>query len=60
MPSSRRVRGSAAAEPPLTIEKLLADGWEIAGYASGYDNRTSLILCLDRVRRAFDGRERDR
>jgi hypothetical protein len=36
--------GFAAAEPPLTIERLLADGWEIAGYASGYDNRTSLIL----------------
>ncbi len=34
----------AAAEPPLTIERLLADGWEIAGFASGYDNRTSLIL----------------
>jgi len=35
---------AAAAEPPLTIDKLLADGWEIAGFASGYDNRTSLIL----------------
>ena len=35
---------AAAAEPPLTVEGLLADGWEIAGYASGYDNRTSLIL----------------
>ena len=34
----------AAAERPLTIEQLLAQGWEIAGYASGYDNRTSLIL----------------
>ena len=33
--------GLAAAEPPLTIERLLAEGWEIAGYASGYDNRTS-------------------
>jgi hypothetical protein len=33
-----------AAEPPLTVEQLLAQGWEIAGYASGYDNRTSLIL----------------
>jgi hypothetical protein len=33
-----------AAEPPQTIAGLLADGWEIAGYASGYDNRTSLIL----------------
>jgi hypothetical protein len=31
-------------ETPLTIDQLLAQGWEIAGYASGYDNRTSLIL----------------
>jgi hypothetical protein len=35
---------SRAAETPLTVEQLLAQGWEIAGYASGYDNRTSLIL----------------
>ena len=35
---------SSAAEAPLTIDQLLAQGWEIAGYASGYDNRTSLIL----------------
>ncbi len=34
----------AAAQSPLTIDQLLAQGWEIAGYASGYDNRTSLIL----------------
>jgi len=34
----------AAAETPLTIEQLLTQGREIAGYASGYDNRTSLIL----------------
>ena len=34
----------AAEEQPLTIGRLLGDGWEIAGYASGYDNRTSLIL----------------
>jgi hypothetical protein len=34
----------AAAEPPLSIGGLLSEGWEIAGYASGYDNRTSLIL----------------
>jgi hypothetical protein len=32
----------SADEPPLTIGQL--QGWEIAGYASGYDNRTSLIL----------------
>jgi hypothetical protein len=34
----------AAAEAPLTVDQLLAQGWEIAGYASGYDNRSSLIL----------------
>ena len=34
----------AAAEAPLTIDQLLAQRWEIAGYASGFDNRTSLIL----------------
>ena len=34
----------AAAEPPQTIDQLLAQGGEIAGYAIGYDNRTSLIL----------------
>ena len=39
------VSGVAAAEPaPLTIGQLLAQGWEIGGYASGYDNRTSLML----------------
>jgi len=36
--------GPTAAEPPLSIGALLSQGWEIAGYASGYDNRTSLIL----------------
>ncbi len=38
------VDATLAAEAPLTIDQLLAQGWEIAGYASGYDNRTSLIL----------------
>jgi hypothetical protein len=35
---------AAADETPLTVGQLLAQGWEIAGYASGYDNRTSLML----------------
>jgi hypothetical protein len=35
---------AAAEAPPLAIAQLLSEGWEIAGYASGYDNRTSLIL----------------
>ena len=34
----------SAAEPPLTIERLLIDGWEIAGYIGNLDVRTSLIL----------------
>jgi hypothetical protein len=37
--------GSAfAAEPALTVERLMADAWQIAGYTGGFDNRTSLIL----------------
>jgi len=35
---------ATAADTPATIAELLAQGWEIAGYASGYDNRSSLIL----------------
>ena len=35
---------AGAADAPPSIGGLLTDGWEIAGYASGYDNRTSLIL----------------
>lgn len=34
----------SAAEQPLGIERLTADGWEIAGYAGTLDNRSSLIL----------------
>jgi hypothetical protein len=34
----------AAAETPLTIDQLLAQGWEIARYTGGFDNRTALIL----------------
>jgi hypothetical protein len=35
---------AAAQQPaPITIEKLLADGWEVAGYIAVWENR-SLIL----------------
>ena len=35
---------TAAQQPSsLTIEKLLTDGWEVAGYVSAWENR-SLIL----------------
>ena len=35
---------ASAAEPQLSIERLTADGWEIAGYTGTFDNRSSLIL----------------
>ena len=38
------VRVAAAAEAAADHRELLAQGWEIAGYASGYDNRSTLIL----------------
>jgi len=34
---------AAAQQPSLTIERLLTDGWEVAGYISAWENR-SLIL----------------
>ena len=34
----------ANAANPLTIEGLMRSGWEVAGYASTADNRSSLIL----------------
>lgn len=35
---------SAPAEETITIEDLLKSGWQIAGYTSTFDNRSSLIL----------------
>jgi hypothetical protein len=35
---------AASAAEPLSIERLSADGWEIAGYTGTFDNRSSLIL----------------
>ena len=32
-----------AQQPALTIEKLLGEGWEVAGYIAAWENR-SLIL----------------
>jgi hypothetical protein len=34
---------AGAQQPATTIEKLLSDGWEVAGYVSAWENR-SLIL----------------
>jgi hypothetical protein len=35
--------GQAPPQPAPTIAKLLADGWEVAGYVAAWENR-SLIL----------------
>jgi hypothetical protein len=40
----------SAAEQPLSIERLNAEGWEIAGYTGTFDNRSSLILFRKRDR----------
>lgn len=37
------VSPAGAADPP-TIEGLLKSGWQVAGYTSTFDNRSSLIL----------------
>ena len=38
--------GSAAnaAESPVTVQRLLTDGWEVAGYTGTLDNRSTVIL----------------
>jgi len=33
-----------AQQPTLTIEKLLADGWEVAGYIAAWENRTLILF----------------
>ena len=38
--------GLAAAEAPLTIDQLLAQGWEIAGYASGHRRTSSCCSAI--------------
>lgn len=35
---------ASAAEAPLSVEHLLADGWDIAGYTGTFDNRSTVIL----------------
>jgi hypothetical protein len=42
--NARGVPLGGSGDTTAAVGQLLAQGWEIAGYASGYDNRTSLIL----------------
>jgi hypothetical protein len=41
--ASSLAAGPVPAQQPLTIERLIADGWELVGYVSAWENR-SLIL----------------
>lgn len=43
--------GLYAAESPLTVERLMTDGWEVAGYTGTLDNRSSLILFKNKDRK---------
>ena len=43
--------GSHAAEFPLTVERLMTEGWEVAGYTGTFDNRSSLILFRNKDRK---------
>lgn len=39
------VAGAAiAAEPPITVERLLSEGWEVAGFTGTLDKRSTVIL----------------
>jgi hypothetical protein len=38
-----RFHAGGGTTAPLTIERLITDGWEVAGYISAWENR-SLIL----------------
>jgi hypothetical protein len=42
--------GRADAQSTITIEKLLSEGWEVAGYIAAWENR-SLILFKHREHR---------
>ena len=33
-----------AQQPSLTIEKLLGEGWEVAGYIAAWENRTLILF----------------
>ena len=35
---------ATAQQPAVTIEKLIAEGWEIAGYIAAWENRTLILF----------------
>lgn len=43
-PAVPRAEEKSAEPEPLTIEHLLKSGWDVAGYASNSDSRSTFIL----------------
>ena len=35
---------ATAQQPAATIEKLVAEGWEVAGYIAAWENRTLILF----------------
>jgi predicted metal-binding membrane protein len=35
---------AVAQQPAVTIEKLIAEGWEVAGYVAAWENRTLILF----------------
>jgi hypothetical protein len=35
---------ATAQQPAVTIEKLIAEGWEVAGYIAAWENRTLILF----------------
>jgi hypothetical protein len=35
---------AAAQQPSVTIEKLIGEGWEVAGYIAAWENRTLILF----------------
>jgi hypothetical protein len=42
--ASTPTRAQEPADQPITIDQLLKSGWEVAGFASNSDNRSTFIL----------------
>ena len=38
------VARAMAQQPSVTIEKLLGEGWEVAGYIAAWENRTLILF----------------
>jgi hypothetical protein len=36
--------GSTAAQAPVTVEQLLQESWEVAGYISAWENRSVILF----------------